>query len=256
MRLVLPFLMLFILSAFPTYAASTPGNSGDQKEVQVLTKEGAIKALQGIQGEVISVTPAEIPGLFRVAMKMQGKIIPIYLDASGSYLITGNVIRIKDRRNLTQAYFQKLNPVDTSTIPLEDALILGNPEASQKVIVFTDPHCPHCSKLHNVLHEAVKANPDLVFYIKLLAFKQSSRKISQTILCNKSMQQLEMAYSGQALPEPECKSDIVEKNLALAQKLGIRGTPTVILPNGQLSSGYRPLKDLLKLIAENPAASK
>ena len=256
MRLVLPFLMIFILSALPTYAASTPVNSGDQKEIQLLTKEDAIKVLQGIQGEVISVNPAEVPGLFRVAMKMQGKIIPIYLDASGSYLITGNVIRIKDRKNLTEAYFQKLNPVDTSIIPLEDALILGSPQASQKVIVFTDPHCPYCSKLHNVLHEAVKTNPDLVFYIKLIPFKQSSKKITKTILCNKSMEQLEMAFSGQALPEPTCESDIVEKNLALAQKLGIRGTPAVILPNGQISSGFRPLKVLLKLIAVNPATSK
>lgn len=256
MRLALFFLMIFILSALPIYAASAPANSEDQKEIQLLTKEDAIKALQGIQGEVISVNPAEVPGLFRVAMKMQGKIIPIYLDASGSYLISGNVIRIKDRKNLTEAYFQELNPVDISTIPLEDALILGNPEASQKVMVFTDPHCPHCSKLHNVLHEAVKVNPELVFYIKLLAFKQSSKKITQTILCNKSMEQLEMAFSGQALPEPSCESDIVEQNLSLAQTLGIRGTPALVLPNGQISPGFRPLENLLKLVEENQVTPK
>jgi thiol:disulfide interchange protein DsbC len=256
MRFFLPFFIIFIFSTLPTYAASTTDSSEGQTEIQTLTKEDAIKALKGIQGEVISVNPAEIPGLFRVAMKMQGKIIPIYLDESGSYLFTGNVIRIKDRKNLTEAHFQKLNPVDTAAIPLEDALILGNPEASQKIIVFTDPHCPYCTKLHKVLHEAIKANPDLVFYTKLIPLKQSSKKITQTILCNKSMEQLEMAFSGQALPEPECESDTIEKNMALAQKLGIRGTPALILPNGQISSGYRPLEELLKLIDENQIDSK
>ncbi|MFK5925829.1 MAG: DsbC family protein [Desulfuromusa sp.] len=256
MRLVLPLLLILILSALPTYAANKTVASEDQTETQLLTKEAAIKALHGIQGEVVSVNPAEVPGLFRVAMRMQGKIIPIYLDASGSYLFTGNVIRIKDRKNLTEAYFQQLNPVDTANIPLDDALILGNPEATERVIVFTDPHCPFCSKLHKVLHEAVKTNPDLVFYSKLIPLKQSSKKITQTILCNKSMEQLELAFSGQALPEPSCESDTIEKNMSLAQKLGIHGTPTLILPNGQISPGYRSLEDLLKLIKENKAEPK
>ncbi|SEA08071.1 thiol:disulfide interchange protein DsbC [Desulfuromusa kysingii] len=251
MRLILPFFIIFVLTAtLPTYAAA------DSDGNQQLSKDDAIKALQGIQGEVVSVDPAEMPGLFRVAMRMQGKVIPLYLDASGAYLFTGNVIRIEDRKNLTEAYYQKLNPVDISTIPLEDALILGNPEASQRTIVFTDPHCPYCTKLHKVLHDAIKTNPDLVFYIKLIPFKQSSQKITQTILCNKSMEQLEMAFSGQALPEPTCETDTIAKNLALAQALNIRGTPALVLPNGQLSSGYSPLEDLLKMIEENRVAAK
>ena len=255
MRLILSFFIILLLSALPVYAAVESASNTEQAKTQGLSKDDAIKALQGIQGEVVSVNPAEVPGLFRVAMRMQGKIIPIYLDASGSYLFTGNVIRIKDRKNLTEAHYQRLNPVDTSIIPLDDALILGNPEAPQRIFVFTDPHCPYCSKLHNVLHEAIKDNPELAFYIKLIPFKQSSKKITQTILCNKSMEQLEMAFSGQALPEPTCESDVIEKNLALAQALNIRGTPAIILPNGQISSGYRSLEDLLKIIAENQVDS-
>lgn len=256
MRFILPLFLIFISGSFPTYAANNTAIDKPQAETQMMTKEVAKKALQGIQGEVVSVNPAEIPGLYRVAMRMQGKIIPIYLDASGSYLFTGNVIRIKDRKNLTQMYFQQLNPIDISTIPLDDTLILGAPEATQKIIVFTDPHCPYCSKLHHVLHAAVKANPDLAFYSKLIPLKQSSKEITQTILCNKSMEQLEMAFAGKALPKPSCETDTIEKNLALAQKLGIHGTPTLILPNGQISPGYRPLEELLKMIKENQADSK
>ena len=251
MRLVLPLFLFIILNSLPAYATDS---SNQRPEPQILTKAAAIEALRGIQGEVLSVHPAEIPGLYRVAMRMQGKVIPVYLDASGSYLFTGNVIRLKDRKNLTEADYQQLNPVNTSKIPLDDALTLGNPEATQQIIVFTDPHCPYCTKLHKVLHEAVKVNPDLAFHTKLIPLKKSSKKISQTIICNKSMEQLEMAFSGQSLPEPSCETDAIEKNLKLAKKLGIRGTPTLILPNGKISPGYRPLDELLKLIGENQAA--
>ena len=250
MRLALPLFLFIILNSLPAYAADS---SKQRPEPQPLTKVAAIEALRGIQGEVLSVNPAEVPGLYRVAMRMQGKVIPIYLDASGSYLFTGNVIRLEDRKNLTEADYQQLNPIDTSNIPLDDALTLGNPDAIQQIIIFTDPHCPYCTKLHKVLHEAVKANPDLAFHTKLIPLKKSSKKISQTIICNKSMEQLEMAFSGQALPEASCETDAIEENLKLAQKLGIRSTPTLVLPNGKIFPGYHPLDELLKLIDENQA---
>ena len=245
-------LLIFLLTPPLVFAASNSTTSSQP----VLTKESAIKALNGIQGEVLSVDPAEIPGLYLVTMKMQGRVVPIYLDGSGSYLFTGNVIRLKDRKNLTDAHYQRLNPVDISTIPLEDALIVGSPEATQHIIVFTDPHCPYCSKLHKVLQEAVKKNPDLAFYNKLIPLKPSSKQITQTILCNKSLEQLEQAFAGKSLPEPSCKTDTIEKNLKLAQQLGIHGTPTLILPNGQVAPGYKPLDELLKLIEESKPIEK
>ena len=251
MRLVLPLILFIVLSSLP---ASATDNSNQQPETQELTKAAATKALQGIQGEVLSVTPAEVPGLYQVAMRMQGKIVPIYLDASGSYLFTGSIIRLKDRKNLTEAHYQQLNPVDISNIPLDDGLTLGKPDAAQQILVFTDPHCPYCTKLHKVLHEAVKANPDLAFHTKLIPLKKSSKEISKTIICNKSMEQLEMAFSGQSLPKPDCETSVIEENLKIAKKLGIRGTPTLILPNGKISPGYRSLDELLKLIGENQAA--
>ena len=249
MRLILPLFLLFTLTIIsPLYA--------DQSAATMLTKEKAVEALHGIRGEVVNIHPAEVPGLFQVDMKMQGKVVPIYLDAKGEYLISGNVIRIKDRKNLTQAAFQKLNPVDISGIPVEDALILGDPKAEQKVIVFTDPHCPFCSKYHKVLHEVVKSHPKIAFYIKLVPFKPSSKQITQTILCNNSMEQLEKAFAGESLPEPACESDVIGNNLMLANKLGINGTPSSILPNGIISPGYKSAEELVKAIKENQAVTE
>ncbi len=216
---------------------------------QKMTVERASEVLSGIEGEVVSVTPAEIPGFYQVGMKMQDKTYPLYIDESGSYLFSGNIIRIADRTNLTEKSFRSMNPVNTTQIPEEDALLLGSKNAKQKIYVFTDPHCPYCSKLHKVLHEAIKKDPSLAFLIKIVPFKASSKEISKTIVCNKSMQQLEDAFAGKSLPKASCTTDVPEQNLKLAQKLGIRGTPTLIMPDGQIYPGYRPLPELLKLIA-------
>ncbi len=250
MRLTLPLFLLTLIITLPAYAAGNASEEIQKSTKQELTKAVASEALQGIQGEVISIGPAVIPGLYQVDMRMQDKVIPIYLDASATYLFTGNVIRLKDRKNLTETQYQRLNPVDTASIPIEEGLTLGNPEATQQIFVFTDPHCPYCIKLHKVLKEAVKENPDLAFHTKLIPLK-THKDIIQTIICNKSMEQLEMAFSGQPLPETSCETDAIEKNSEMAGKLGISGTPTLILPNGLISPGFRNLDELLKLIEEN-----
>ncbi len=243
-KLTLTALMLFLLAGLPALVTAAP---------TTLTKEAAIEALKDIQGEVLAVAPSEIPGLYLVSVKMQGRNIPLYLDASGTYMFSGNVIDLKQRRNLTEDLFRQLNPVDVSAIPLDDALPLGNPEAQQRVIVFTDPLCPFCSQLHTVLYQALEKDPDLLFQIVLLPMQPNSQRIAQTIICNKSMEQLEQAFAGKALPEPDCQSTALRQHQELAQSLQITGTPTLILPNGQIHAGYRPVDDLLKLIDENPA---
>lgn len=218
-----------------------------------LTLKQATDYLHEIEGEVVSVDTAEIPGFTRVGMSMNGQIIPLYLDNSGTYLLSGNIIDLKGRKNLTEELFRQLNPIDITQIPLDDALILGRPDAPQRTIVFTDPDCPYCSKLHKVLVEAVKTNPDLSFFIKVTALKKSSHAVAKTILCNRSLEQLEQAFSGITPPAAECETDQVDANIALAQELGIRGTPTLLLPNGSLHPGYRPLDGLLTLIRANQA---
>lgn len=252
MRYAFFFFTLILFAAQPVLAA----NPSPQDTPPQLTIESASTILNGIQGEVVSVTPSEVPGLYRVGMRMQGKIYPLYLDASGRYLFSGNIIRVADRANLTEEEFRQLNPIDLSQIPLDDALLLGNPAAKHPILVFTDPHCPYCSQLHQVLLEAVKEHPELAFKLKLVPFKQSSKEITKTIICNKSIDQLEMAFAGKSLPKPDCDTDAGDKNLALAQQLGIRGTPSLIMPNGLIFPGYRSLDDLMTLIKENTPTDK
>lgn len=252
MRLFYSLLMATILfSAVPAQAfmAKDEGcGAGKCTDCHVLSKAEAGEIFKDIQGEIQSVDFAAVPGLWRIEMKTQNRIIPLYLDFSKTYLITGNVIRLADRKNLTEERLRKLNPIDPARIPTEDALLMGNPEAKKRIIVFTDPHCPYCSKLHQVIKQVVEKRSDLLFLLKLMPIKQGSLKAAKTIACNRSLEQLDQAFAGQALPEPDCNSPVIEQNLTLARELGIRSTPTLILPDGEISPGYKNLDSLLELI--------
>lgn len=213
-----------------------------------LDKEEASEILKAIGGEVQAVDHAEVPGLWRIEVSTQERTIPLYLDYSKSYIIAGDIIRLKDRKNITDMRLQELNPIDTARIPLDDALLLGKADAKTRVLVFTDPHCPYCSKLHNEMIKAVEKRPDITFLIKLLPFKNTSKQPTQAILCSKSLEMLEQAFAGKQLPPPICETDQGEQNILLAREFGIRSTPTLVLPNGQIAPGYKQVDDLIELI--------
>ncbi len=249
-----------LLIALPAAAFMPTGEgcgAGSCIDCHDLSKAEANDILKQIEGEVVGVSAAEVPGLWRVDMKMNNKTWPLYLDYSKSYLISGNVIQLSSRQNLTENHYRELNPVNISAVPLDDALLLGDPQAKTKVIVFTDPHCPYCSKLHQELKKALEVRPDIAWLIKLMPIKKGSREAAETILCEKSLDLLDAAFAGRQLPPPPaCDTTDIDQTLQLAANLGLSSTPTLVMPNGRILPGYKELEHLLRLVDENTPAAE
>jgi thiol:disulfide interchange protein DsbC len=119
------------------------------------------------------------------------------------------------------------------------------------VIVFTDPDCPFCGKLHDEIKKVVEKRKDIAFYIKLFPLTQLHPDAywkSKSIICEKSLKLLESNFEGKTIPKPSCKTDAVDKNIKLAASLGITGTPTSILPDGSVLTGFLQADKLIELI--------
>ncbi|APG26474.1 hypothetical protein A7E78_00475 [Syntrophotalea acetylenivorans] len=235
-----------IASAFPQE------DCGEKRctDCHSLTKEEAGFLLGAGADRVLKVDQAEMPGVWAVEVEKSGRKYPVYINYSKSHLLRGQVVRLKDGENLTKLRMASLNRVDVSRIPLEDALIIGDPQASKKVVVFTDPQCHFCAKLHRELPEVVARDPNIAFYIKLLplAMHPDAYHIAKSIVCNRSMEMLENSFDGKSVPPPLCRAEAVDETLALARKLGIRSTPTLVLPDGRPFSGYKKADQLLNLL--------
>jgi len=225
--------------------------AGSCNDCHNLTKEEASDLLKkGGISEVLNVEFSEMPGVWAVEVEKDRKRFPVYIDFSKSFVVTGNIIRIADGENVTQRRTAQLNRVDVSRIPLEDALLLGSRDARTKVTVFTDPECPFCKKLHLELKEVVSRRPDIAFLIKLFPLKMhpNAYGISKSIVCTGSMELLELSFAGKPVPPPACETSAVDRTIALAEELGIRSTPTLVLPNGVVMPGYKKADDLIKLL--------
>jgi thiol:disulfide interchange protein DsbC len=145
-----------------------------------------------------------------------------------------------------------------SRIPLDDALLLGSNAAKIKVVVFTDPECPFCKKLHDELKVVVRREPDIAFLIKLYPLKMHPNAYgkAKSIVCARSLELLELSLAGKPVPPPTCNTKVVDQTLALAPDLGIQSTPTLVLPNGLVMPGYKTADDLVKRIREERRATR
>ena len=246
-----------LFCAHNAFAMSADGcGAGSCADCHSITREEAKQLLGDLVDRVNHVDFAEVPGLWVAEVEKDRNKLPVYIDFSKKYLVSGNVIRLDDRENVTRQRSARMNRVDVSRIPLEDALLLGKPSARTKVIVFTDPECPYCKKLHEELKEVVKRDPEIAFLIKLFPLKMhpNAYETSRSIVCNKSMELLEISFAGKPVPPASCDTRAVDQTLALVGDLGISSTPTLVLPDGLVVPGFKKAEALLLLIGENAAS--
>lgn len=141
MKRILTAFSLLLLLALPAGPSFGFENSGqDCSKCHTMSKDDAQSLLRGFNPNinVLEVKPGPVKGLWEVAFEMGGKNI-VYFDFSKKYFISGNIIDVKGKQNLTQERIQEITKVDVAQIPLGDALLFGSKDAKHKLIVFDDP---------------------------------------------------------------------------------------------------------------------
>lgn len=259
MKLKVIFVMAAVLFATATGAlAFGKGGCGEGKcsDCHSLSKEQAKDVLTplGVQFEVESVELSQVPGLWDVVVKRpDGLKIPIFVDFSLKYMIQGEALLLASKENITKSRMIDLNRVDYSSIPLDDALVMGNPKAKIKIVVFDDPECPFCLKLQESMKEVVKKRTDIAFLIKMLPLDihPTAYDKAKTIICEKSLELLDKSLNKIEFPLTKCDTDQIEKNKILAAKLRVGSTPTLVLPDGRVMPGYKTADEIIKAVSED-----
>lgn len=247
------FISILSISAFATDASAFQGKGcmGDCVGCHSLDKAEAAKILKTDKfgAKVTDIKSAPVKGLWEVEITRGGKTFDVYVDFGKKYLMQNVSFVSLDSIGKRPP----LKKVSLKDIPLDNAIVVGNPKAKHKIIVFDDPDCPYCAKLHKEIKKIVSERSDVAFYIKLfpLPIHPDSYNKSKAIVCAHSAKMLEDAFAGKKLPEPTCETDEIDNNLLLGEKLGIHGTPGIIFPDGRLLPGFVPAEVLLELI-DNP----
>jgi len=117
--------------------------------------------------------------------------------------------------------------------------------------VFTDLDCGYCRKLHS---EMAKYN-ELGIRVRYLFFPREGPDTESwdkavSVWCSANRNDaLTRAKKGETIKAAKCKPNPVQRDYELGQDVGLRGTPAIVLPDGDLLPGYVPPAMLAQRLA-------
>jgi thiol:disulfide interchange protein DsbC len=208
------------------------------------------QVIPGVKPDSVSHSP--IDGLYELAI---GPSI-VYVTKDGRYLFRGDVIDLRNQTNLTdikrkRARINTINGLD------ENGMIVFAPEKPKYTItVFTDITCPYCQKLHRDMDQLNSRG----IKVRYLAFPRAgipSRVYDDmvSVWCADNPQQAmtdAKATGGRQVVSKVCDNPVAA-HYNMGQAIGIRGTPTIILENGDMVPGYAPPQQLVQLLEAGKA---
>ncbi len=195
------------------------------------------------------IQPSPVKGLYLV-------IAPphvLYISEDANYIIEGNVTNINTGEDLTSGYRNSARYAAVDA--LKDSMIIFSPpkdKIKHVITVFTDIDCYYCQKLHNEVAEFNR----LGIQVRYLAYPRqgigsASYDKAVTVWCSKDKKAaLTQAKNGEKLENIKCDDSPVDKHYALGNLLNVRGTPAIVLENGQLYPGYIPAARLSQALEQ------
>lgn len=158
-----------------------------------------------------------------------------YADPSGSFLIAGNLIDLRNRENLTQARIEKLTAIEWKDLPFKDAvkIVRGNGGAGKREIaVFEDPNCGYCRVLHQNL---AKVDNSTVYVFLYPILSPDSHEKAKQIWCSptRSKAYLDWMLERKApTAAASCDTTAINRNTELGRKHKVQGTPAIVFMDG------------------------
>lgn len=224
--------LMGFLALFCVECASADEADGGQK---LAAKLQALRP--GIFIEKVSATP--IPGIY--ALEIGGGTV-FYGTGDGRYLFAGDMYELGETElvNLAEADRTVKRQALMAEVALEDMVVFA-PEGKTKAVVsvFTDVDCGFCQRLHL---EVPKLNA-MGIEVRYLAYpragigSQSYEKIVSAWCAEDPNAAITRLKARKTIPSATCDNPVAAQ-FELARQLGVTGTPSIVLEDGRLLSGY------------------
>jgi len=233
-------------------AEAETANDGQASKPVVTAKAAPIDAKQiheriekELNQKVTSVTESVIPGVYEVVVPPK----VFYLTSDGRYLLTGDVIDLEKRVNLSadrrsSARVDAIKALDESTM-----IVFAPKKVKHTITVFTDIDCGYCRKLHSEIDSYNK----LGIKVRYLAYPRAGigspsydKAVSVWCAADKA-KALTEAKKGGNVPQKTCENPVA-KQFEFGQEMGVNGTPAILLENGQIYPGYAPADKLITVL--------
>lgn len=160
-----------------------------------------------------------------------------YTDAKGDFVVHGQLLDTRARRNLTEERIEKLTAVDYSKLNTKNAIRLVYGKGTRQLAVFEDPNCGFCKRFE----KDVAQIDDVTMYVFLVPILgANSQEKAKQIWCAKDRAKVWtdwMQHGTAPTGDGKCNTKALDENVAFIRQHRITGTPTMVFPDGARVAG-------------------
>lgn len=192
-----------------------------------------------------------IKGIYEVSVRGGPTL---YVSADGAFFVAGDLFSIGPGgfTNLAEKRRSADRRDEIAAVRQEDMIVFAPPNPKATITVFTDVDCGYCRKLHQEVPELNRIG----IAVHYLAFPRagigspSYRKLVTAFCSEDRGDALTRLKNGEDLPDRQCENP-VESQYMLGHRVGVEGTPALVLEDGTLIPGYQTAADLARLLGIN-----
>lgn len=192
-----------------------------------------------------SIQPTPVAGVYEVTI---GPHV-VYITGDGSYMFQGELIDVAKRESLTEPRRRQVIKQLMDGVSEDDMIVYESDKPKHTITVFTDIDCGYCRKLHSEIQSYLDAGIRVryMFYPRAGAGSVSWQK-AEAVWCAKDRRAaLTAAKNNKPIDMKTCDNPIKE-HMELVEKLGARGTPFIVLEDGETQPGYVPAAQLSRIL--------
>lgn len=244
-------------------SACAPSTDSDTPKTADSAPAGGVEAIRANlarllpQAKDAKITATDADGLYEI---QHGPLFA-YVTADGKYLIEGDLFDLASGKSVTEQKRKGMRVAKLKELGEENMIIFApekGADPTHVVTVFTDVDCGYCRKLHREIADYNQLGIEIryAFYPRSGPDTESFRK-AESVWCSADRKEaLTVAKAGGAVTAaPDCDNPIT-REYQLGGELGLRGTPMLILPDGEVVNGYMPPAALAEHLAKNVAQAE
>ncbi|MFK4705841.1 thiol:disulfide interchange protein DsbC [Roseateles asaccharophilus] len=213
-----------------------------------------------VEANRVSAEKADIESIMKARLNMQpSNIVPApmagwyevtvganiyYVEKGGKWLFDGHLVDVATKTSVTAerkatVAAKELPALNFGTLNLADAIKTsrGAANPSRILVVFEDPNCGFCKRLHP---ELAKLQNVTIYTFPVSFLGEASNAKNEAVWCTKdrSASWATVMQGGAVKAEAECDTSAIKRNGMLAQRLVVSGTPTIFLADGTRIPGF------------------
>jgi thiol:disulfide interchange protein DsbC len=176
----------------------------------------------------------------------------VYVSDDRKYLFKGDIIDLSTNESITEKRRGGLRLAEVNQLGDDDMVIFGPADAKHTITVFTDVDCTYCRKLHKEMAQ-LNASSIRVRYVFFPRFGPGSESWAkaEAVWCSEDRQSaMTAAKNGEEVVAASCTTPVAE-HYSLGNKVGVRGTPALMMEDGELFPGYVPAADLAEFLEQS-----